>query len=91
VSKATSTLTHPAETGNRQALVAAVVAHLERRPYRWTAEDLADLDSAGWAIITADMGRTRPLSAATVAAVVAQVAAVEQAAAEVIDDVFEGL
>lgn len=87
----TATLTHPAETGNRAALVAEIVAHLERRPYRWTAEDLADLDPAGWAIITADMGRTRPLSAATVAAVVAQVAAVEQAAAEAIDDPFEGL
>ncbi len=87
----TAVLTHPAETGNRRALVAAVVAHLDRRPYDWTAEDLADLDPEGWAIITADMGRTRPFSATTTAAVVAHVAAVEQAAAEAIDDPFEGL
>lgn len=91
MSNATSVLTHPAETGNRAALVAAVVAHLERRPYRWTAEDLADLDAEGWSIIAGDMGRTRQFSAATTAAVVAYLAAVEQAAASTPDDPFAGL
>lgn len=87
-----STTQHPAEIGNRRALVAATVTHLERRTGgAISAELLADLDAEGWAIVQADMGRTRPFSDETAAAIVAEKKWRELAAAAEIDDPFEGL
>ena len=84
--------THPVEEGNRRALVAATVAHLDARTEgRISAELLADLDAEGWAIVQQDMGRTRPFSETTAAAIVAEKKWRELAAAAEIDDPFEGL
>lgn len=63
-------VTHPAEEAARTALVDQVLAHLDARPHRWHHVDLAGLDATGWAIIAADMGRTRPFSDATTTAIV---------------------
>jgi hypothetical protein len=87
-----STTQHPAEIGNRRALVAATVAHLDARTEgRISADLLADLDADGWAIVQQDMGRTRPFSDETAAAIVAEKRWRELAAAAEIDDPFEGV
>lgn len=76
---------------NRQTLAVRVATHLGQRPHPWTSEELANLGSAGWAIIAADLGRTEPFSPATISAVIAYVAGVEAARASAPSDPFAGL
>lgn len=84
--------THPAENGNRRALVAATVAHLDARTEgRISAELLDALDADGWAIVQQDMGRTRPFSPTTAQAIVAEKRWQEAAAAAEVDDPFAGV